>query len=136
MFKPGTLLDILNSLAGRRGRHNKALRGVTEWAGKIQEFLTVYELYGSSNFNLLLEDLGKAKFDLTFIAYKGRLLIRTTRDIRGQQIYPLMSEIVTGVEDLRRVLANFSLQSEKASEVILNLRKSYEKLQDTLSDMA
>ncbi|MFC1965067.1 hypothetical protein ACFLWG_03600 [Chloroflexota bacterium] len=79
--------------------------------------------------------MGKAKFDLIVIAYKGRLLIKAGRNIKDRQVSSKVSEIVNIAENLRRVLIDPSLHGEKLSEVILNLRISYEKLQDALSDI-
>ena len=135
MGKLGAFLDTLNLLSGVSARHNRALRDANDCAGTIQKFLTTYDLYGSSNFGLLLENVGKAKFDLTAIAYRARLLIKTVKNIKGQQVSPLISEIVTSVENLRRALIDPSLYGENLSEVILSFRISFEKLQDALSDI-
>ena len=124
---------MLNLLSGTTTRYNKALREVSEWSGTIQKFLTVFDLYGSSNLSLLLKNIGDAKFDLTAIAYKGRPLINMARKIKGQQISPLVSEILDSVENLRRYLLNPTLQNKKINETIINLRTSYEKLKDMLS---
>lgn len=135
MVKLRALSNMINSLTGTRTRRSRALRDVWEWAESLQKFLTEYGLYGSSDFSLLLDNLGKAKFDLTAITYKGRLLIRAGRNIKDRQVSSKVSEMVAMAEDLRRVLVDPYLRGEKLGETILNLRKSYEELQDALSDM-
>jgi hypothetical protein len=132
--RTGVLLDMLHLLTGVSTRHNRAIRDVNEWLATIKKFLNIYDLYGSANFNLLFENAGKAKFDLTAIAYKARPLIKESKNIKGKQISPLILEIYTSIEDLRRTLINPSLYNEELTEVVLSLRLSFEKLQDTLSD--
>ena len=126
---------MLNLLSGTTTRYNKALREVSEWSGTIQKFLTVFDLYGSSNLSLLLKNIGDAKFDLTAIAYKGRPLINMAGKIKGQKMSPLVSEILDSVENLRRYLLNPELQSDRVKKTVINFRSSYEKLQDMLSQI-
>ena len=133
MSKKEAISGALKLLPGITTRHNRALREVGEWSGAVQKFMTDYDLYGSSDYDLLLGNTGNAKFDLTAIAYKGRPLIKRARKIKGQEISLLISEILTGVENLRKILINPTLQNEIASKTIINLRASYEKLRDALS---
>ncbi len=135
MSKKEAISGALKLLSGITTRHNKALREVNEWAGAIQKFLTTYDLYGSPDGNRLLENTGNAKFDLTAIAYKGRPLINRARRIKGKEISPLVSEILTGVENLRKILINPTLQGETASNTITNLLASHEKLRQTIAQI-
>jgi hypothetical protein len=126
---------MLNYLTGISKRHNRALRDVRDWAATVQRFLTRYDLYGSPNFDSLFKDINEAKLDLTTIAYRARTLIKTGNDVKGQKISPLMVSLVTNVENLRRALINPSLHETRLGEDILSLLMSFEKLQETLSDV-
>ena len=133
MGKLRVLLDALNSLTGISARHNKALRDIKDWVITVQKFLTVYDLYGSPNLDSLIENIGKAKFDLTAIAHKARPLINTAKNIKGEQMVSLIVDLTENVGNLRRTLINPSLQDVILKKDILSLLTSFEKLQDALS---
>ena len=133
MNKLRTIFDTLNYLTGISRRHNRALRDIKDWAMTVQRFLTLYDLYGSSNFDTLFKNIGEAKFDLTAIVHKARPLIRTAKNIKSPLVSPLLTELVTGVESLRRTLIINSLSDKELSEVMQNLLVPFEQLQDTLS---
>jgi hypothetical protein len=99
----------------------------------VQKFLTLYDLYGSPNFDSLSKNIGEAKFDLTAIAHKARPLIHTAKNIKSPQVSPLITELSTSVENLRRALIVPSIHDEELSEVVQRLLASFEKLQDALS---
>ena len=127
-------LDTFDSLIGRSGRHNRALRDVTEWVGTMQEFLSRYNLQeGSTNFNSILDNIGEAKFDLTTITYRTRDIIKTAKNVKGTSISPLIEEIVHTLEDIRRALINSALGSEVIRRLIPELCDSFGKLQDAIS---
>jgi len=126
---------MFNVVTGASGRHNKALREVNDWAATVQKFLNTYELYGNTSYIKLLDTVGSAKFDLTGIAYNGRPIIETSRKIKGADVSTMVSEVITGVEILRRYLIHPDKQEEKVDDSVDSLRASYEKLQDTLSQM-
>jgi hypothetical protein len=127
--------DALNSLAGVSTRHNRALRDVKDWSATIQKFLSEYNLYGSPSLDTLLENIGKAKVDLTSIAYRAHPLIKATKHIKGKQVSPLITELVEAVESLRRALIHASKYDTNLGKDVLGLRTSFEKLQETLSDI-
>ncbi len=129
------LLDTLNSLTGISTRHHKALRDAKDWARTVQRFLTMHNLYGSSNFDSLFENIGEAKVDLTTITHRARPLIKTATNIKGKQVSPLIVEIADDIESLRRALINPSLHDATLSKVILRLRMSFERLQEALSEI-
>jgi hypothetical protein len=135
MGKKDSISSVLNLLSGATARHNKALREVSDWSGTILKFLTTFELYGSNNVSLILDDIGDAKFDLTAIAYKGRPLIDLSMKIKGYKMAPLVVEIIENVESLRRYLLNPELQSNRVTQAIINLRSLYEKLHDALAEI-
>ena len=135
MDKLNPILGILNSVTGRNTRHNKALRDVRDWTVTVQEIITTYDLYGSSTFDKLLKNIGDVKFDFTRIVHKARFLIKTSRDIKGESVSQPIEELIESIEDLRRVLSNASLHHTKLSPAIQSLCTSFEKLQDTLSDI-
>ena len=126
-------LDTFGSLTGRSGRHNQALRDVTDWVGTMQEFLSRYNLQeGSTNFDSILDNIGEAKFDLTTITYRTREIIKTAKNVKGTSISPLIEEIVQTLEDIRRSLINPALGSEVIRRLIPELYESFGKLQDTI----
>ena len=127
------ITGIFNVLTGASSRHNRALREVSEWAATVQKFLNGYDLYGKTTPEVLIDKIGEAKIDLTSIAYNGRPLMDTAKKMKGPDISPLVSNIITSVENLRRFLIKPTVQSEKVTDSIKNLRSSYEKLRDTLA---
>ena len=130
------LLDTYNSLTGRSGRHNNALRDVTEWLATIQEFLKEYDLQEEgSNLDSILENIGKVKFELTTTKYRSSGIIKTASNIKGLKISPLISEIVDELEDFRRALINPALGHTILIKVISELRNSFEKLRDAISQI-
>ncbi len=133
MNDKNAISGMFHSLTGASKRHNKALRDTEEWATIVQKFLNTYDLFGTSSYDVLLDKVGEAKIDLTTITYNGRPLTGKTKNIRGGEITPLVSEVLSSAENLRRFLINPQLQSEKVDESVRNLRSSYEKLQETLS---
>ena len=128
--------DTLTTVTGINARHNKALRNVQDWAEILRTFFIAHGVYGNPDFNLLTENIGKAKFDLIYITYKGRMLINEAKYIRGKPVLPLITVIVADAENLKRELTNLSSQDETIREITLSLRKSFEKLKDVLSDKA
>ena len=138
MGKIKAFWGTITTVTGIGNRHNKALRDMKDWAETLRGFLIVYDLYASPNFNLLIEsneNINKAKFDLIYIIYKGRILITEVKNIKGRAFTPLISEIMMYVENLKEVLTNLPLQDVIISEITLGLRKSFEKLKDALSDI-
>ena len=130
------LLDTYNSLTGRSGRHNNALRDVTEWLATIQEFLKEYDLQEEgSNLDSILENIGKVKFELTTTIYRSSGIIKTASNIKSLKISPLISEIVDELEDFRRALINPALGHTILIKVISELRNSFEKLRDAISQI-
>ena len=128
--------DTLNSLTGISGRHNRALRDVVDWSATIQEFLSRYGLQeGSTNFDLVFENIGEAKFDLTSITYRSRDIIKTAKNVKGTRISPLIEKILHGLENIRRALINPALGSEIINRLISELHESLRKLQDAISDI-
>jgi hypothetical protein len=135
MVKKESITSAFNVVTGVSGRHNKALREVDEWAATVQKFLTTYDLYGNSSYDVLLENVGTAKFDLTGIAYNGRPLIDTAKKIKGTDMPSLISEVITCVENLRRFLIHPDNQEEKVDSSVDNLRAAYEKIKEAISQL-
>ena len=135
MSKKESISSMFNVVTGASGRHNKALHEVDDWAATVQKFLNTYELFGSPSYTLLMDNVGSAKFDLTGIAYNGRPVIDTARKIKGSDVSAMVSEIIAGVETLRRFLIHPDKQEEKVNDSVNSLRASYEKLKETISQM-
>lgn len=134
MGKVTNFLDRIDSFTGRNSRHNRALRGVTEFSAAIQEFLVRYDLpEESSRFDTLLKNVGLAKFDLTAIAYRGRTLDKTAKRIKGTKISPLIKAIISDLENVRRALITPDLGSAVLEKVLPKLGQSLSELQDAIS---
>jgi hypothetical protein len=135
MGKKESITGAFNIVTGASSRHNKALREVNDWAATVQQFLTTYEIYGSSSYTRLLDSVGSAKFDLTGMAYNGRPLINTAKKIKGADVSSLISAVIDGIENLRRFLIHPDKQEEQVDDSVDNLRAAYENLRDTLSQI-
>jgi hypothetical protein len=125
----------LKRLAGVTGRHNRALRELNDWAGAVNKFLKTYGLEADAGIDILLENSGDAKFDLTVIATKGRTMMATAGKIRKKRLPSMVAGIVDSVESIRRYLINPALQKERLRRGIINLRSSTEELQKTLEEI-
>ena len=127
-------MDKFNSLTGRSGRRNRALRDVTDWAENIGEFLSRYNLQKeSTGFNSILENIGEVKFDLTTITYRTREIIKKAKNVEGTSLSPLMEEVLHDLEAIRRALINPALSSTAIRNLIPNLCESFARLQAAIS---
>lgn len=136
MSKLKVLSNTFNSLTGRSARHNRALRGITDLLGEIQRFYSIYNLQEeSSRFDSLLANIGYAKLDLTNLAYHTRPMIKTSKDIKGEKVSPIIGEILNELEDLRRALIDPALRKTHLRKAISELNKSVTNLRDTLSEV-
>ncbi|MFC1942580.1 hypothetical protein ACFLWU_05115 [Chloroflexota bacterium] len=128
-------MDQVNVFTGASTRHNRALNEVRDMAETVQGFLTTYNLYGNADLKSLFENIGDAKFDLTAIAYRCRLLIKTSTSIKSGKVSIGVNELFDSIENLRRIMSNPALLDTKLEEAVLGLRVSFEKMQDALSDI-
>lgn len=136
MSKLKVISNTFNSLTGRSGRHNRALRDIKDLLAEIQRFCSNYNLLEeSSNFKSLLENIGNAKFDLTNLIYHVRLMINTSRGVKGVKISPIIEVILNELEDSRRALMNPTLRKTHLQKAISELRESVTNLQDKLSEI-
>ena len=134
MSKLKVLSDTFNSLTGRSRRHNEALRDITELSAAIQRFYSIYNLQEkSSKFESLLAKIGDAKFDLTNLAYHTRLMIKSSKDIKGETISPIIDEILNELENFRRALMNPALRNTHLRKAVSELHNSMTNLRDKLS---
>jgi hypothetical protein len=83
---------------------------------------------------VLLENVGNAKFDLTGLAYNGRPLVNVAAKIKGADVASMLTDVITGLESLRRFLINPEMQTDKVIDSADNLRVTYEKLQETIDN--
>lgn len=136
MSKLKVLSKTFNSLIGRSGRHNKALRDITDLLAEIQRFYSIYNLQEESpKFESLLANIGYAKLDLTNLAYHTRPTIKTSKDIKGEKLSPIIDEILNELEDLRRALMDPALRKTHLRKAISELHKSVNNLRDKLSEI-
>ena len=121
-------------MIGRSGRHNKALRDITDLLAEIQRFYSIYNLREeSSKFESLLAKIGDAKFDLTNLAYHTRPMIKSSKDIKGEKFSPIIDEILSELENFRRALMNPALRKTHLRKEVSELHKSVTNLRDKLS---
>ena len=131
-----SLLYTFDSLTGRGRRHNKALRDVTEWSSTIQEFFTEYNLNEEdSKFDSILENTGKVQFELIAITHKARGIIKTAQNIKGVKVSLLVNKILDELDNARRALINPALSHPNLIKAITELRSSFRKLKDTISEI-
>ncbi len=136
MDKLKAISNTFNSLTGRSGRHNRALRDTTELLAEIQRFYSNYNLPAESpNFKSLLGKIGYAKFDLTNLTYHIRPMVKTAKDIAGIKVSPIMEQILNELEDFRRALINPALRKANLRRVISELHESVSSLQNKLSEI-
>lgn len=135
MGKLKAISKTFDSLTGRSGRHNRALRDTTDLLAKIQAFYSNYNLQGkSSDLKSLLENIGYAKFDLTNLTHHIRPVIKTSKDIIGAKVSPVLEGIFYQLEDFRRALMSPALRKSQLQKAISELHESVTGLQDKLSE--
>jgi hypothetical protein len=133
MSKESKARSFFNAFTGATGRHNKALRDICDWAETVLQFLNNYDLYDGQSLERLLAEPGDAKFDLTGLAYNGRPLVKQAADIRETDITPMVQQMISSLEGIRRYLINPKLQEQRLQDAADNLVASYEKLREALS---
>ena len=127
--------NTFNSLTGRSGRHNRALRDTTELLAELQGFYSNYNLQEEGpGFKSLLAKIGYAKFDLTNLTYHIRPMVKPAKDIIGIKASPIMEKILNELEDFRRALMNPALRKANLRRVISELHESVSSLQTKLSE--
>ena len=130
----GKVTDFLSAVTGRSGRHNQALRQVSDWALSVAKFLADYGLEDDDGLKLLLAKDGDAKFDLTGLAHNGRPLLKTAGAIKEQDITTPVAEILEAVQDIRRYMINPELQQSRLTQAVNRLRETYGNLRKTLNN--
>ena len=131
-----SLLYTFNSLTGRSRRHNRALRDVTEWSSAIQKLFTEYNLdEEGSNLDSILKNREKIQFELIGITYKARGIIKIARNIKGVKVSPIVNEIIEELESVRTALINPALSHPRLIKAIPELRNSFRKLKDAISEI-
>ena len=127
-------LYLFNSLTGRSGRHNRALRDVTEWSSTLHKLLLEYNLYEEvSSIDSVLENLGKVQFELTSLTHKARGIIKITDNIKGAKVTTLIIEITNEIESVRRALLTPALSAPNLKKALSELRSSFLKLDGLIS---
>ena len=131
------LLDILINLFTRRDeRHNRALSEIRDLSVAIEEFFVKYRLQEEKpDFRLILQNIGQAKIDVTTIAYKTRTGIKIAKDIKGKDLPPLLEEVHSDLEMVKRALFNPKLANTVLSEVVSKLHKSFKQLINEVSNV-
>ena len=131
------LLDVLiNLFTGRNERHNRALREIRDLSGAIEKFFVEYSLQEkNSDFRLIFKNIEQAKIDVTTIAYKTRTRIKIAKDIRGKDLPPLLEEVHSDLEMVKRALFNPILANTILGEVVSKLHKSFKQLIDEVSNI-
>jgi hypothetical protein len=128
--------NMFHRLTGAASRHNKALGEINDWAARVEKFLVTYSLDREDpGAEGLLGSSGDAKFDLTGLAYTGRRLESTARDIRDKRVGPALAATVENVEGIRRCLMKPSLQMERLAAAIGSLRANFAALKAALMEI-
>ena len=136
MGKLKVISNTFNSLTGRSGRHNKALRETTDLLDEIQGFYSNYKLQAENpDLESLMENIGYAKFDLTNLTYHIRPMVETAKDIIGVKVSPTMKQILSQIEDFRRALMAPALRRTQLREAISELHESVADVQNKLSEI-
>jgi hypothetical protein len=130
--------SIYNRLTGAAGRHNRALREVTDWEESVEKFLVAYKLLkGKSAAAGLMENSGDAKFDITGLLHKGRVMVVTARDVKDKRVAPLVAGIVEAMDGIRRSMMSPAMQKEKlAGALVVELRENFEALRGALAEIS
>lgn len=137
MGKLKGLLDILINLFTRKNeRHNRALSDIMDLSGAIEEFFTKYRLQeNSSDFTGIFENIGQARIDIVTITYQTRTRIKIAKDIKGQDLPPLLEEVHNDLEEVKRGIFNPKLGSIILGEAVFKLYESFKKLRDAISSI-
>lgn len=131
------LLDILINLFTKRDeRHNRALRDIMDLSRDIAEFFVKYNLQEkNSAFRLTPENMGQAKVAVITIAYKTRTRIKIAKDIKSKNLPPLLEEVHSDLEMVKRALFNPTLGNAVLDEVVSKLHKSFKQLINEASNI-
>ncbi len=120
----------------RDERHNRALSEIRDLSVSIKEFFVKYSLQEKKpDFRLILESIGQAKIDVTTIAYRTRTRIKIAKDIKGRDLPPLLEEVHSDLEMVKRALFNPTLANTVLSEVVSKLHKSFKQLINEVSNV-
>ena len=130
----GLFDTLINLLARKNERHNRALSDIRDLLGATEEFFAKYSLQeNGSDFRLIFENVGQAKFDVTTITHRTRARIKIAKDIRGKNLRPLLEEVLNKLEEVRRVIFNPILGSTVLRKSVFELRESFKNLLDAVS---
>jgi len=131
------LLDLsVNFFTRKNERHNRALSEIKVLSGAIEEFLARFGLKGKkSDFRLIFENIGQAKFDLIAIEYHTRTKIKIAKDIKGKDLTPPLKEVHSDLEEVKKVILNPVLSSIVLGKSLSKLRKSFKNLLEAISDI-
>jgi hypothetical protein len=126
------VVNLYNSLTGRAGRHNRALRDVLDWSTTIHDFLAKYKIERNPNLDLILEHIGEVKFDLTNITYKARAIIPVAKNIKGAKVSSLIEEIMRNMEEFRRLLIRPDINRTRLVPILSKVSELFKNLQDSI----
>ena len=130
----GVLDKLVNFFTRRNERHNYALNETRGLVQDIEEFLTKYAPKDEKNdFGLISENIGKAQFELIAIEYKIRIKIKIAKKIRGKYITPLLQEVHSDVELVKRAILNPTLGNTMLVSRLTKLYESFENLNEVIS---
>ena len=137
MGKLTGLLDVLvNFFTRKNERHNHALSEIKVLSRAIEEFFTKYGLKGKkSDFRLIFEDRGQAKFDLIAIEYHTRTKIKIAKDIKGKDLTLPLKEIHSDLIEVKRIIFSPILSKIVLGKSLAKLHKSSKNLLEAISDI-
>ena len=130
------VLYIFQLVTGIIGRHNLALRDVSEWSSSIEAFLQTYNLLETdTGIGPILDDHGKAQFELVALTHKAHQINKISQNIKGARISPLTFDMAENLDGVRRALINPSLSQPILVEALTQTRASFSRMKDALSEI-
>ena len=123
--------QLINLLTGWNSRHNRALREITDLSHAIDEFIAEYRIPAD-----IFGNIGKARIDITSIAYQTRTKMKVAKQIRGKRIAPLVKQLNNNLETVREDIYTTKRGKEYLREDLSNLNNALRVLTDSISDIS
>ena len=129
----GKLKALLNVLIGwinmKNARHNRALRDLLYLLKTIEDFFARYRLHeDGSDFNTAFKNMGQFRIDAVEIAHQTGIRIRRAKEIEGKELPPLIEEVHSGLDELKRALFTRTLSNVILGQIVSKLDVAYKNL--------
>jgi hypothetical protein len=134
------LKDQLNSSINwatrKKARHNHALRELLNLSKYIEDFFTKYRLLKGATAETISKNIGQIRIDATEITHLIETRIKTTENIEGKNLQPLVKELHDDFDELKRFLFTRTLSDKVLHECVSKIDMVFKNLLATISDMA